>query len=172
MSVSTRPIAAPDAPTGAARLAMPELRPFRFCPSPRFALWLESSPKESPGDAMTEAVVTEAVAAETATTKAVEEKPEKLRKSSWWWPGVVATTLAGAAVMAFRGCWHARMSWPVGGHGCSYQVCLTCGAMRLFDEKTFSAFGPFRYDLDELIAWENSTKRKSCPVADRQRPVE
>jgi len=41
--------------------------------------------------------------------------------------------------------------------------------MRLFDEKSFSAFGPFRYDLDELIAWEKSTKAKSPPAADDQR---
>jgi hypothetical protein len=43
--------------------------------------------------------------------------------------------------------------------------------MRLFDEKNFSAFGPFRYDVDELIAWEKSTKAKSHPVVDVQRPA-
>lgn len=32
-----------------ARVGIPELRPFRFCPSPQFALWLKSSPnKEAP----------------------------------------------------------------------------------------------------------------------------
>jgi hypothetical protein len=41
-----------------------------------------------------------------------QEKPEKLKKYSWWWPGVVASSLAGAAVVAFRGCWHGKMSWP------------------------------------------------------------
>jgi len=46
------------------------------------------------------------------------------------------------------------MGWPIGIDGYSYQVCLNCGAMRLFDEKNFSAYGPFRYDLQELIAWE------------------
>jgi hypothetical protein len=106
-------------------------------------------------------------------TDAVEqEKPEKLKKSSWWWPaGVVATSLAGAAVVAFRGCWHGKMSWPIGVQGYSYQVCLSCGAKRLFDEKTFSAYGPFRYDLNELLAREKSTKSKSHPVADVQRPT-
>jgi hypothetical protein len=106
-------------------------------------------------------------------TDAVEQgKPEKLKKSSWWWPaGVVASSLAGAAVVAFRGCWHRKMSWPVGVQGYSYQVCLSCGAKRLFDEKTFSAYGPFRYTLNELIAWEKSTKPKSHPVADVQRPA-
>jgi len=91
-----------------------------------------------------------------------QKKPEKLKKTSWWWPGVVATSLAGAAMVAFRGCWHGRMSWPVVGvQRYSYQVCLSCGAMRLFDEQTFNSYGPFRYELTELIAWEKSTKPKS-----------
>ena len=104
-------------------------------------------------------------------TDAVElEESEKLKKSNWWWPaGVLATSLGGMAVVVFRGCWHRKMSWPVGVQGYSYQVCLSCGAMRLFDEKNFSAFGPFRYDVDELIAWEKSTKAKSPPAADDQR---
>ena len=106
-------------------------------------------------------------------TDAVElEESEKLKKSNWWWTaGVLATSLGGMAVVVFRGCWHRKMSWPVGVQGYSYQVCLSCGAMRLFDEKNFSAFGPFRYDVDELIAWEKSTKAKSHPVADVQRPA-
>jgi len=74
-------------------------------------------------------------------------------------------------VVAFRGCWHRRMSWPIRAQGCSYQVCLSCGAKRLFDEDRFRAYGPFRYDLDELIDWERSAKRKSDPVADGQRPA-
>lgn len=91
-------------------------------------------------------------------TDAVEpRKSGRLKKSNWWWPGVVATSLAGAAVVAFRGCWHKKMSWPVGAvQEYSYQVCLSCGAKRLFNEKTFSAYGPFRYDLSELIVWEKS----------------
>ncbi|MGD1216265.1 MAG: hypothetical protein ABR861_14900 [Terriglobales bacterium] len=94
-----------------------------------------------------------------------QERPEKLKKSSWWWPGVVASSLAGAAaVVAFRGCWHGKMSWPVGVQGYSYQVCLSCGAMRLFDEKTFSAYGPFRNDLNELIAWEKPRNRNLIPL--------
>lgn len=90
-----------------------------------------------------------------------QEKWQMPKKSSWWWPGVVATTLAGAAAMAFRGCWHSRMSWPVGMQGYSYQVCLSCGAKRLFDEKTFCAYGPFRDELTELIVWQRSRKTKS-----------
>jgi hypothetical protein len=103
------------------------------------------------------------------TEVGVQGKPEKLKKSSWWWPGVVATGLAGAAVMAIRGCWHSSMSWPVGIQGYSYQVCLNCGAMRLFDENTFRAYGPVRYDLNALIDWEQSKKAKSGARADETR---
>jgi hypothetical protein len=99
-----------------------------------------------------------------------QEKPDKLKKSSWWWPGVVASSLAGAALVAFRGCWHAKMSWPIGGQGYSYQVCLSCGAKRLFDEKSFTAYGPFRYDLNELTVWEGSAKPASHPMADVSPP--
>jgi len=89
------------------------------------------------------------------------EKANATKKSSWWWPGVVATTLAGAAAMAFRGCWHKRMSWPVSVQGYSYQVCLRCGAKQLFDEKTFCAYGPFRSELNQLMVWQRSTKLKA-----------
>jgi hypothetical protein len=105
-------------------------------------------------------------------TKAVDQgKFEKLKKSSWWWPGIVATSLAGVAVAAFRGCWHGNMSWPVGMQGYSYQVCLNCGAMRLFDETSFTAHGPFRYSLNELITWDKSTKLKSQRAADVPHPA-
>ena len=110
----------------------------------------------SPGDGMNDAVQ--------------QEKPARVKKSNWWWPGVVATSLAGAVVVAFRGCWHNNMGWPVAGQGCSYQVCLGCGAKRLFDEGTFSAYGPFRYDLNDLIAWEKS-KPRALPAADSGNPV-
>jgi hypothetical protein len=135
---------------------MPNLRPFRFCSWPQFVLILIKQQEAVPGDLMTDRVE--------------QEKREKLKKSSWWWPGVVASSLAGAAVLAFRGCWHSKMSWPIGGQGYSYQVCLSCGAKRLFDEKTFSAYGPFRYDLNELTAWERSTKGNAHPEADVSQP--
>jgi hypothetical protein len=101
------------------------------------------------------------------------EKPEKLKRSSWWWAaGVLASSLAGAAaVAAFRGCWHSKMSWPVGGEGHSYQVCLKCGAMRLFDAKAFSSYGPFRNDLSKLIAWEKAMNSESRPDGDLRRPT-
>ncbi len=103
------------------------------------------------------------------TDAADPERPQKLKKSSWWWPGIMATSLAGVAVAALRGCWHGRMGWPVAVQGYSYQVCLSCGAMRLFDEKSFSAFGPFRYDVNELIDWEKSTKSRSRSEEESQR---
>lgn len=73
--------------------------------------------------------------------------------------------------MAFRGCWHSRMSWPVGVQGFSYQVCLGCGAKRLFDEKTFRAYGPFRYDLNQLINWQRARDGQSGNSASDGRSV-
>ena len=46
------------------------------------------------------------------------------------------------------------MSWPVRFQQHSYQVCLGCGIKRLFDEKNFRAYGPYSYDLNKLVAWE------------------
>jgi hypothetical protein len=43
--------------------------------------------------------------------------------------------------------------------------------MRLFDENTFRSYGPFRYDLGELIAWKQSQAAKLHPVAARKRPA-
>ena len=81
----------------------------------------------------------------------------KKKKSRWLWPlGVTATGLTGAAVVLLRGCWHSKMSWPVRSHGYSYQVCMGCGIKRLFDEKAFCAYGPYRYDINGLIAWDRA----------------
>jgi hypothetical protein len=55
------------------------------------------------------------------TDRVEQEKPEKLKKSSWWWLGVVASSLPGVAVLAFRGCRHGKMSWPIGGQEYSYR---------------------------------------------------
>jgi hypothetical protein len=105
------------------------------------------------------------------TEAARYDKLERSRKSNWWWPaGVLASGMAGAAaVVAFRGCWHGKMSWPVGVQGCSYQVCLRCGAMRLFDENTFSAYGPFRNNLNHLLEWQKSAKPEPDTDSDLQR---
>jgi hypothetical protein len=101
-----------------------------------------------------------------------QKKSRKSRKAGWLWPvGVVATSLAGAGLLVLRGCWHRRMSWPVRAQGYSYQVCLSCGVKRLFDEKRFCSYGPFRYDLTELIAREKANREDS--IADRhlERPA-
>jgi len=45
------------------------------------------------------------------------------KKSRWKVPlGLVASGVAGAAVLVFRGCWHRKMSWPVRYQQHSYQV--------------------------------------------------
>ena len=89
---------------------------------------------------------------------------KKPKKSGWMWSaGAVATGLAGMALLLLRGCWHRRLSWPVRSEGYAYQVCLGCGVKRLFDEKNFRSYGPFQYDLNELIAWERAA-RAEAPV--------
>jgi len=97
-----------------------------------------------------------------------DESPNK--KSRWLWPlGVVATGIAGAALVAFRGCWHRKMSWPVRAQGQSYQVCVGCGIKRLFDEQEFQSYGPFSYDLTELIEWDRAHRSPppGAPVIER-----
>lgn len=91
------------------------------------------------------------------------------KKSRWKVPlGLVATGVAGAAVLVLRGCWHRKMSWPVRSQNCSYQVCLGCGIKRLFDEKAFRAYGPYSYDLKRLVAWD---EKKSATATPQQRPA-
>jgi len=63
------------------------------------------------------------------------------------------------------------MSWPIAVQGHSYQVCLSCGAKRLFDEKTFRAYGPYRYGLEELLTWEKSRKPEAGLAAAPSRPA-
>ena len=83
------------------------------------------------------------------------------KKSRWVWQmGLLATGVAGAAAMAFRGCWHRKMSWPVRSQEYSYQVCMGCGSKRLFDEESFQPYGPFSHDLSRLIAWEKAQRAK------------
>jgi hypothetical protein len=94
-----------------------------------------------------------------------KKKSEKSSKSTWLWPaGAMAAGLTGFALLLVRGCWHRKMSWPVRAQGHAYQVCLGCGVKRLFDEKAFRSYGPFRYDLNELIAWEK-TRRPEITAA-------
>jgi len=99
---------------------------------------------------------------------ATEEK-----KSRWKVPlGLMATGVAGAAVLVLRGCWHRKMSWPVRYQQHSYQVCLGCGIKRLFDEKAFCAYGPYSYDLNRLIARDTANRTKhSADEGPQQRPA-
>jgi hypothetical protein len=82
------------------------------------------------------------------------------------WPlGLVATGVAGAAVVLWRGCWHRKMSWPISSEGCSYQVCTGCGIKRLFDEQEFRAYGPFDYDLARLIEFSADRQKQRQPLS-------
>jgi len=84
---------------------------------------------------------------------------EEKKQSRWLWPwGLLATGLAGAGMMIFRGCWHSKMSWPVRAQEHSYQVCLGCGIKRLFDEQAFRAYGPYSYDLNRLLSWDRARR--------------
>jgi hypothetical protein len=95
---------------------------------------------------------------------------EKQSKSRWKVPlGLVATGIAGAAVLVFRGCWHRKMSWPVRYQQHSYQVCLGCGIKRLFDEKSFRAYGPYSYDLNHLVSWDLAEREKRAAAESPQK---
>ena len=94
------------------------------------------------------------------------------KKSRWKVPlGIMATGVAGAAVLVLRGCWHRKMSWPVRYQEHSYQVCLGCGIKRLFDEKSFRAYGPYSYDLNRIIAQEAANRAKRTQEQPQQRPA-
>ncbi len=91
----------------------------------------------------------------------MEEKPQPKEKAKvpdknfphWIWPiGLAVAGIGAAATVLLRGCWHRNMSWPVRYRNYAYQTCNDCGIMRLFDERRFRPYGPYGYDLDELIA--------------------
>jgi hypothetical protein len=95
------------------------------------------------------------------TPASVENTPARPRRRMHWvWPLGVALAGAGsAAAYLLRGCWHTHMSWPVSvDDEFSYQVCTSCGIKRLYDAKGFHAFGPFGYDVHELIARERAAR--------------
>lgn len=96
---------------------------------------------------------------------APEEKPQRIhqgevppqparRRVHWIWPlGLAVAGIGGAAAFLLRGCWHTHMGWPIAyDDEYSYQVCTSCGIKRLYDQKSFCAYGPYGYDLHELIA--------------------
>jgi len=95
------------------------------------------------------------------------EQPKKSRLR-WFWPAsVIAAGVTSAAVVMMRGCWHQKMSWPLSVQGSSYRVCLGCGIKRLFDEPSFTSYGPYSYDLNKLKAWDEARQAKSQPAAKR-----
>ena len=76
------------------------------------------------------------------------------------WPGLLAAGAGGAAIFLLRGCWHSRMGWPMREEDHTYQVCLGCGIKHLFDEKRFRGYGPYGYDVKELIAREQAVRMR------------
>jgi hypothetical protein len=79
----------------------------------------------------------------------------------WIWPlGIAAAGIGAASTVLLRGCWHRNLSWPKAHGEYAYQVCNDCGIMRLFDENAFRPYGPYGYDLDELVALERTRRMK------------
>ena len=89
-----------------------------------------------------------------------EVSQQKKRWPRWAWPGLLAAGAGGAAMFLLRGCWHRRMGWPMREGDHSYQVCLGCGIKRLFDEKKFRGYGPYGYNVKELIAREQAVRAR------------
>src|SRR5271157_1544452 len=86
---------------------------------------------------------------------------KKKRWPRWAWPlGLLAAGAGGAATLLLRGCWHTKMGWPAREGDHSYQVCLGCGIKRLFDEKKFRGYGPYGYEVKELIARERAVRMR------------
>ena len=75
------------------------------------------------------------------------------------------TFFKAARALVFGGCRHKKMGWPIwlGGH--SYQVCLECGIKRLFDENRLRGYGPYSYQIRDLLPREGGTERRSRQVA-------
>ena len=91
------------------------------------------------------------------TTESLKRK----RRSRWVWPlGLLAAGAGSAAAFLLRGCWHTKMGWPVREGDHSYRVCLGCGIKRLFDEKRFRGYGPYGYEVQELIARERAVRMR------------
>lgn len=93
---------------------------------------------------------------ELSRSESAEPEASSRRRLHWAWPlGLAVAGLGSAAAFMLRGCWHSKMSWPISyDEEFSYQVCPSCGIKRLFDPSAFRAYGPYDYDLAELIAYE------------------
>lgn len=84
------------------------------------------------------------------------------KHSHWIWPlGLAVAGLGAAATILFRGCWHTHMGWPLQyDEHYSYQVCNECGIKRLYDPTVFRAYGPYGYDVHDLIARDRARRIK------------
>jgi hypothetical protein len=83
------------------------------------------------------------------------------KKNRWPRPLGLLVVWAGRAVaFLLRGCWHTDLGWPIREGHHSYQVCLGCGIKRLFDENTFCGYGPYGYNMNELIARERAMRMR------------
>ena len=84
------------------------------------------------------------------------------RHRRWIWPlGLAAAGVGTAATILLRGCWHTHMGWPVKyDEHYSYRVCTECGIKRLYDPKIFRAYGPYGYDVHDLIARDRTHRMK------------
>lgn len=82
----------------------------------------------------------------------------KSKGPHWIWPLGLAIAGAGSVAAVFlRGCWRRNITWPIRHDDhYSYIACTECGIKRLFDEKLFREFGPYGYDLEELIAHDRA----------------
>jgi hypothetical protein len=112
------------------------------------------------GERVARAAGAAASAGQTPGIRQGELPPRPHRHVHWAWPlGLAVAGLGGAAAFILRGCWHTSMSWPTRhDEEFSYQVCTSCGIKRLYDQKTFHAYGPYGYDLHELIARERAAR--------------
>ena len=85
---------------------------------------------------------------------------QKRRWPRWAWPGLLAAGAGGSGDVPPPRLLARKMGLPMREGDHSYQVCLGCGIKRLFDEKKFRGYGPYGYDVKELIAREQAVRMR------------
>jgi hypothetical protein len=76
-------------------------------------------------------------------------------------PGITLKSLLKAAqTLIFGGCLHRKMGWPIWLGGQSYRVCLDCGIKRLFNETTLRGYGPYSYQIHDLLGRQGEATGK------------
>jgi hypothetical protein len=65
------------------------------------------------------------------------------------------------------GCQHKEMSRPFSRQGETYRVCLTCGARRQFNEKTWETRGPFYFKVAQAADVASTTEIKAQKISRR-----